>query len=154
MPASPTLMQPTSITGLVLSAGTVGGGGQGNPDFYIKTETATLDHRVPVSEITGDGDSSPRFLPSYYLYVDWIIRGWAVAGQAIGILNLINSSKNPTGTTLVQFNLAASRGLKGAFVIPRIKIEWADTAVYVGILMLLKSTNTTADGKINYTEAI
>lgn len=155
MVATPTLWRPTSVTGLILSAGTIGT--VAGSSFFIKVHEADIDNYTEVREITGDGDSAPRSVPNYYLYSNWLIRGWCVSGQAIGIANLKSTTLNPTGTVLVQFNTAndgTARGFKGNFVVGRIRLRWIRTAPYIPLAMQLVATNTDADGTANYTETL
>lgn len=154
MPTSPVLARPTSITGLVLIAGTVGGGGIGTEDFFIKVFAARMLHRSRARKITGDGDLAPNWQINYFLTVDWLIRGWMVANQRAGIAKMILVANNPTADstgTMVKFDLANQNTVTGRFVIEAIDSEWIRDAPYIGLSMRLKNT-ANADGTFNYTE--
>ena len=146
-------MRPTSVTGLILSntsslLGTVG------TDFYIKVRNATLQHSTPIADVTGDGDQSPRYLVSYFITADWLIRGNAVAAQAIGIMNMGNSSKNPTSQSQkVKFMIGNSRSIVGIFFIHQIAIEWDRSSPFVGLSMALRSTNVNTTGDASLAES-
>ncbi len=156
MVASPVLARPTSVTGLVLITGTVGGGGQGTPDYFIKVFAARMLHRSKSGKITGDGDSAPNWLTNYYCTIDWLIRGWMVANQLAGIAKMILTANNPTADstgTMVKFDLASQNTVTGRFVIEAIDFEWIRDAPYIGLSMRLKNT-ADADGTFNYAEAL
>jgi len=145
-------LRPTSVAGLVLAAGPVGTAGA---SFFIKVNSAIMDHRTRIADTSGDGDLAPRWSANYWLYVDWLIRGWVVSGQALGIANLIVTANNPTGTTLVQFHLgkdSSNRVVKGEFLVHRVKIAWERKAAFIGLAIALKNTATNADGLANYVE--
>lgn len=157
MPATPLLARPTSVTGLVLSQGTVAGGGQtATTDFYIKVIAARFKHRTKTGEVTGDGDRSPNIQANYYLYVNWLLRGYMVANVLAGVANLINTDNNPTNDTvegtMVKFLLSSQNTVTGRFVVEAIDFEWLRTSQYIGVSMFLRNTNND-DGTLNYAEA-
>ena len=96
---------------------------------------------------------SPRFIANYYIYADWILRGYSVGNNAIGILSMTDTAKNPTDqTTLAEFTMRSGRTVKGIFWVHQVIIEWARTSGYVGIAIALKSTAKDSDGSVAYTE--
>ena len=148
-------MRPTAVTGLILSGGTSSGLSTAGDQFYIVVNSATMTHSTKLQEITGDGDRSPRYIANYYIYADWIIRGYAVGNQVIGILSMTDATTpdNPTDqSALVEFTIGSGRTLKGIFWVHNIVVEWARTSAYVGLSMALKSTARDADGLVAYTE--
>ena len=146
-------MRPTAVTGLVLSGGTASGVSVAGDDYFIAVNSATMTHSTLLQEITGDGDTSPRFIANYYIYADWVIRGYAIGNAAIGILNMTNTAKNPTDqSTLVEFDIGSGRSLKGVFWVHNVVVEWARTSAYVGLSLALKSTAKDSDGTVIYAE--
>ena len=153
MPATPVTARPTSVVGLIMPTGKVGGGGQGTPDFYIKVVSARHRHRMPIADISGDGDFGQNLLPSYWLSVDWMIRGHMVAGVLSGIAKMQLTANNPTNeSTLVKFDLASQNTLAGRFVIAGIDTEFLRNAATIGISILLRTT-VKLDGTVSYVEA-
>ena len=154
MPATPVLARPTSVTGLILSTGTVGTAGA---DFYIKIVSAKHSHRTMMSDVSGDGDSAPHFHANYWLYVDWYIRGQMIASQLAGMAKMILIANNPTTDTNnsgvpVLFNLSSGNTISGRFLIGAIETEYVRTADHVGISMHLRNTND-SQGASSYVEA-
>ncbi len=154
MPATPVTARPTSVVALILPAGSVGGGGQGSPDFFIKVVSARHRHRVPIADISGDGDSGQNLLPSYWLSVDWMIRGHMVANQLSGIAKMQLTANNPTSettSTMVKFDLSSTNTLAGRFVIGAIDTEYLRNASTIGISILLRTT-VDLNGAVTYVE--
>ena len=142
---TPILMRPTSVTGLILSSGAVGtDDATGTQDFYIKVVTAELDHRTKIADISGDGDRSPNSAINYWGYVDWMIRGYGIAAQAIGydsMLATTTPTTNPTASGVnVVFNVSSGISYAGRFLISQFKISYDRTSAYVGITMLMRKT--------------
>ena len=162
MPATPILMRPTSVTHLILS-NTTGSVGTAGADFYIKVVTAEIDHRTMMQDVSGDGDASPHYAINYWGYVDWLIRGYGIAAQAIGYAKMLLTANNPTAnfdptaTTGVTFAVHGGSGsstnqeYSGRFVIGQFKLSYDRTGLYVGITMHLRKTALT-DGTDSYVE--
>jgi len=143
---TPILMRPTSVTGLILSSGAVGtDDATGTQNFYIKVVTAELDHRTKIADVSGDGDASPHSAINYWGYVDWMIRGYGIAAQAIAYDSMINPATSPTtnptasGTNVV-FNVSSGISYAGRFFISQFKVSFDRTSAYVGITMLMRKT--------------
>ena len=154
MPATPVLARPTSVTtGLILSGGTSSGVSTAGDDFYIKVVSARHRHRTPIADISGDGDFGQNLLPSYWMSVDWMIRGHLIASQLMGIAKMQLTANNPTGTTLVKFDLSSGNTLSGRFVIAEIVTEYLRNASTVGISILLRTT-VDLNGAVTYVEAL
>lgn len=152
MPVSPVLMRPTSVTGLILSSGSVGTAGA---DFFIKVVTAEMSHRTKIVDISGDGDASPNSVVNYWGYVDWMIRGYGIAANAIAYDSMVfndGSPNNPTASgTNVVFNVSSGISYAGRFLIDQFKISYDRAGAYVGISMHLRKIALT-DGSESYTE--
>ncbi len=152
MAATPTLMRPTSVTGLILTTGSVGTAGG---DFFIKVVTAELDHRTKIADVSGDGDSSPNSVVSYWGYVDWMIRGYGIAANAIAYDSMVvntGSPKNPTASgTNVVFNVSSGMSYAGRFLIHNFKLAYDRTGAFVSVSFALRKI-ALADGKESYVE--
>ncbi len=156
MPTTPVLANPTTYAGLILSAGKIRGVDTGTPDFFIKVLTARHRHRSPMQEISGDGDSGPNIAVSYWLYVDWMIRGHMVAGKEMGLANMQDTARNPTadGSTLsalVKFVYGGTNSVAGRFVIGGIDVEYMRKSRVVGVSFFMRNT-VDADGAPQYVE--
>ena len=91
-------------------------------------------------ETTGDGDLLPFFEHSGHLYMKFLLQGWMLSGQTIGIIQLA-SSNNPTAQ--VQFALAASRSLKFKAILETIAVEWDRVAPFIGVSLSGRMHDTT-----------
>ena len=152
MPATPTLMRPTSVTGLILSGS--GGVGTVGSDFYIKVVTAEIQHRTKIADVSGDGDASPNSVINNWGYVDWMIRGYGISGSAIAYNDMLNvtTTTNPTTSgTPVIFNTASGHDFRGRFFIHQFTVSYDRTSAYVGVSFAMRKT-ALLDGSDSYSE--
>jgi hypothetical protein len=152
-----TLVKPGLVTGLIIqdpaapTATQLGSGDTNLPgtpaNFYIKVMRQSHDFYSPSSEVTGDSDPQPKWENNLLLYDNVSLQGGMVAAQAVGLKNLIDSTKNPL-TALHRFDLGggtASEWLDIRVLIERIRFRWNRTAAYVGLSILCKMTNMATD---------
>ena len=114
-------------------------------DFFIKVMRQSHDVYSPVTETTGDSDPQPKFENSLLIYNNVALQGAMVATKAVGLANLVNSSKNPLNA-LHRFDLGGgttSEWIDMKIIIERIRFKWNRTAQYVGLSMLCKMTDMT-----------
>ena len=107
--------------------------------FFIKVLESNIDVSSPDSDVTGDGDSYPTFENNEMLYADIALRGAMIASQAIGLANIVDTTKNPPDLTL---DLGANRRLAITALVRAIRINWNRKAAFVGVAMVLRATGT------------
>lgn len=114
--------------------------GKGGTDFFIKLLTADMQTGSPNYDVTGDCDPTPKYENNGLLYEKWNLRGAMIAAQAIGLANIVDTTKNPVVD--VTFDLGPNRRLKKTILIEWIRIQWSRKAPFVGIAMVADMTET------------
>jgi hypothetical protein len=139
----PSLEKPSAGVGAVIASVI---STSGTADFYIKTIDADFDWFSPDVEVTGDGDYQPKFENNGMLYGDHRLTGAMVTSKAIGMANIITSANNPT-TGIITFVLGGTRKLQTRVLIRRIRLAWKRAGWFVGVSMVLRSSNNTSGWK-------
>ena len=141
MPATPQLAaeRPTAIGTAILQSGAIGNYDTTGIDFYIKLTRFRARIRVPDAEDSGDGNLAPSFLPVLWTYIDIQLGGIMVAGQALGIVNLRNTAKNPT-TAVIKLWAGGTRNIQTRVVIREMEIDFNYVGEFTGVGLTLRGT--------------
>jgi hypothetical protein len=137
--------KPAGATGEILEG--TGIGTSGGDTFVIKVLESDTDYFSPVQEDTGDGDLSPSFENSGFLYGQGSIRGVMVAGQEVGLENLV-AAGNPITFT---FHYGATIKHTVTAIVERIRFRWRRNSPYTALSMLYRCTETSASSIENTT---
>lgn len=127
-----------------LNAGDVLEGGKlgiAGADYFIKVQRFRPLYFTKLAETTGDGDKSPFWDSDQYLYMDFVLQGWMVAGQAVGIANLVVPDANPV-EAVITFNLTSSNKLKFTAMLERVMYDWDARSPYIGVAIIGKMHDT------------
>lgn len=105
--------------------------------FFIKVVTGDFDFWTKVEESSGDGDPAPTFEHNSWLYSQHVLQGWMIASKALGLATMI-AAANPVAMT---FQWGGTRKLTATVMVERLRVNWHRTGVFVGVSMLLRSTD-------------
>ena len=127
--ALPASIVSNVITGELTDAGTT---------YYIKIFRSKFKFSTALGKITGDGDSSPNWIPDGWVECSFSFRGAVVASQDIGVVNLGQGSIAAT-----KFYLASGQTITlTQAVIADIDIEYDRNAPFIGLAMSGRATQT------------
>lgn len=115
-------------------------GSDANDDFIINMWSFDVDGFSPLEDVQGDTDPYPRYENNGLLYGNVVISGVAVAEQAIGFKNIVDSTKNPT--TSVTILISNNRKLVFNMAIERVRVRWNKSAVNVPVVIVGRISNT------------
>ncbi len=138
-----TTYEQPSQAGIVLThvtalSATLGTGGGTATDFYIKVLLGRFRTGSRLTNITGDGDTQETYLSNLLNDSTFDIWGQMVAAQAIGLSNIVDSTKNPIAA--VVFNLGGARAVTGTWFIEWIYYEFNKNNAFVPIRMTGKTS--------------
>jgi hypothetical protein len=122
----------------------IGANPGGSTYFYIKVAQVTVSFSSPDVDVTGDGDTVPTFENNLLVYGRLRLSGFAIAGQAIGIANLVDTSKNPLVD--IRLNHHSTRYIDGTWLVRAIQVAYSYDGALVGLTMDCVMTNTTPSG--------
>lgn len=131
------LEKPGLVASAVLSGGKLGTTGT---DFYIKIMRFQDQTGSPTEETTGDGDTYPHFENSGLIYQQGRMSGGMIASQAIGLANLINTSKNPVVDAV--FTIGGTRKETKTIMLKSIARNWDRRGVFVGVTIDYELTDS------------
>jgi hypothetical protein len=130
------LEKPSLATGDILQGGAIGTTGT---DFFIKAARWKFANKTIVREVTGDGDDKPKFEHNNLLYTEFIIDGFMVGDQALGLANLVDSDKNPVTSLVV--NLGPNRSLTLTPILESMTVEATRIGVFNRVVLVGKQDN-------------
>ena len=113
--------------------------GTGGTLYYVKTKTIRSKYTNPMFDSTGDGDVSPFWEGTNFIYGVVQIQGWMLAAQNIGIINMITDTAggltNDPAFTLLYWlgNDGAYRGVQHECIMKSLRVSWRRNAALVGV---------------------
>lgn len=134
--SSANLEKPSARTGAIIGGAKLGTTGT---DFYFKVMGANSQSGSPGEDVTGDGDTYPRFENNGYLYESGTMTGAMIASQALGLANLINTAKNPVAIT---FDFGGTRRDTKTVLIEWMGRTWRRNKHFVGVSLRYRMTDT------------
>lgn len=128
------------IAGLFQSEG-------GGDEYSILATGGVVNIATKTIETTSSIDGSPVFEHNEYLYGQFVVRGYMVAGKALLIANLKSTTKNPP--SVLKFSVDFGGGgiappgkLTMECVIEKVKISFSMTSPAVGVEISGRATKT------------
>lgn len=134
------LAKPNTVGTAILQIDSGVGIGVNAGDYRIKVAQHAGRVFSPSADVTGDGDAVPHFENNLMLYGVFELTGFMVADAAMGIANIIDSTKNPTGTIRFKFH-STTRFLRARVLVEGFSYQWVRAGQYVAVAMQLRATN-------------
>ena len=134
------LSRPGTIATLIAAGGAVGVDGAAT--FKLHVQQYSDKYEVRVTEVTGDGHTAPEFQHGGLLYGQFRLSGYMVAGDFIGIADLI-ADKNGgyvDGQSAVlphtmEIRFDANQKLSGKVIITSMQRQMAKNSPHIQIAM-------------------
>lgn len=151
--ASVLIAKPRTTSGFRLTGSAVGATASGSPFFYIKMRSIDMKFETNLVKVTGAADTNTCWDNDEQIRSRFVIRGWMVNGQALGLSALqrydetANSIGRGQGLTANQVGgavgvnsmtvvLSNSRTIKFSYVrIERVDIDLDTQAPFVEVVI-------------------
>lgn len=134
------LSRPGTIATLIAAGGAVGVDGAAT--FKLHVQQYSDQYEVRVSEVTGDGHTAPEFQHGGLLYGQFRLSGYMVAGDFVGISQLVANKNGGYGTGggatashEMEVRFEAGKKISGKVIITSMQRQMSKTSPHVQIAM-------------------
>lgn len=114
----------------------------GSDDFRFKIAKWSCDSGSPAQDVTGDGDTYPSFENNLFLYATYVFEGYLLSGETLGLANLVDAAKNPTGSVVLKVH-SNTRTHTVNLIVERVQIMWESQGAFVPARVYARMTDST-----------